>query len=50
MPSCMSGAKGMPDSRDGERAAVGCERARIYTYPRPACNVGKEKDAICCGG
>ena len=44
----MSGANGIPDSRDGARAAVGCERVRMYTYPRPACSAGREKDAIVC--
>ena len=50
IPSWIFGANGIPDSRDGARAAVGCDRARIYTYPRPACSAGREKDAIACGG
>jgi len=49
IPACMSDANGMTDSRDGVRAAVGCERARIYNYLKPARSTGREKDAFVCG-
>ena len=48
IPSCMSAANRIPDSRDGERAAVGCEQARVYAHPKRACSAGRE-DAIVCG-
>jgi len=49
MPSCMSGTDGVPNSRDGARAALGCERASVYTYPRPARSAGRRRGAIVCG-
>jgi len=49
IPSCTSGANGIPDSRDGTRATIGCERARMYTCHRPARSAVREKDAIVCG-
>jgi len=49
IPSCMSGANRMLDSRDGAQAAVGRERVRCTHPPNPACSAGREKDAIVCG-
>ena len=28
---------------------MGREWARLYTYPRPACSAGREKDEFVCG-
>ena len=47
--SYMSGAKRIPNSRDGARTAVGRERVRVYTHPKSSCSAVREKDAIVCG-
>ena len=45
----MYGADGDAQFTRWRRAAVGCERARVYKYPRPALSAGREKGAIVCG-
>ena len=47
--SCMFGADRVSNSWDSTQVVVGCEQARVYTYPRPARSADREKGAIVCG-